>query len=98
VLAMSPEVLALDEPTTNLDPRHRRQLIELLEGFELTTIVASHDLDAVLELCDRVVLVDRGGIVADGPAEHVLTDRRLLEGHGLELPLSRQRSGPGEPA
>ncbi|MHC4591298.1 MAG: energy-coupling factor ABC transporter ATP-binding protein, partial [Planctomycetota bacterium] len=90
VLAMSPEILALDEPTTNLDPRHRRQLIELLRGFELTTLVASHDLDAVLELCDRVVLLDGGRIVADGDARAILADRALLEAHGLELPLSKQ--------
>ncbi|KPK62177.1 MAG: cobalt ABC transporter ATP-binding protein [Planctomycetes bacterium SM23_32] len=91
VLAMSPEVLALDEPTTNLDPRHRRQLIELLAGFKLTMVVATHDLDAVLDLCDRVVLLDGGRVAADGPAERVLTDRELLSAHGLELPLSRQR-------
>lgn len=90
VLAMSPEILALDEPTTNLDPRHRRQLIELLRGFELTTLVASHDLDAVLELCDRVVLLDGGRIVADGDARDILADRALLEAHGLELPLSKR--------
>ncbi len=90
VLSMSPQVLALDEPTTNLDPRHRRQIIELLRQFELTTLVASHDLDAVLDLCDRVVLLDAGEVVADGPADGILTDRALLEAHSLELPLSRQ--------
>jgi len=89
VLAMSSEVLALDEPTTNLDPRHRRQLINLLKGFNLTMLVASHDLDAVLDLCDRVVLLDAGTVVADGPSEQILTDRALLEAHGLELPLSK---------
>jgi cobalt/nickel transport system ATP-binding protein len=93
VLAMDPDLLALDEPTTNLDPRHRRQLIELLDGFELTMLVASHDLDAVLDLCDRVVLLDEGRVAADGPAEQLLTDRPLLRQHGLELPLSRQQPG-----
>lgn len=91
VLAMEPELLVLDEPTANLDPGHRRQVIELLKSFELTMITASHDLDAVLDLCGRVVLLDAGNVVADGPAERVLTDRELLEAHSLELPLSRQR-------
>ena len=90
VLAMSPEVLALDEPTANLDPRHRRELIRLLDGLDLAMVVASHDLDAVLELCHRVVLLDGGAVVADGPAEAILTDRALLEAHSLELPRSRQ--------
>lgn len=90
VLAMQPELLVLDEPTANLDPRHRRQIIELVAGLEMPTIVASHDLDAVLDLCGRVVLLDEGRVVADGPCEQILTDRKLLEAHCLELPLSRQ--------
>lgn len=90
VLAMQPELLVLDEPTANLDPRHRRQTIELLKGFELTMVTASHDLDAVLDLCNRVVLLEAGRVIADGPAEQILTDRELLEAHSLELPLSRQ--------
>jgi len=95
VLAMEPELLALDEPTANLDPRHRRQLIELLQRFDHTMLVASHDLDAVLDLCRRVVLLEGGKVVADGPAERILTDRALLEAHGLELPLSLGRRGSG---
>jgi len=90
VLAMSPEVLALDEPTANLDPRHRRQAIELLARLDHTSIVATHDLDAVLDLCSRVVLLDEGMVVADGPTEQILGDRDLLEVHNLELPLSLQ--------
>ncbi len=90
VLAMSPEVLALDEPTANLDPRHRRQILELLGGFAPAMLVASHDLDAVLDLCGRVVLLDGGKLVADGPAEEILTEGELLEAHGLELPLTRR--------
>ncbi|MFO8007703.1 MAG: ABC transporter ATP-binding protein [Candidatus Brocadiia bacterium] len=91
VLSMQPDVLALDEPTTNLDPRHRRQIIELLEGMEMTLLVASHDLDAVMDICGRVVLLDEGQVVADGPTDTILTDRELLEAHSLELPLSLQR-------
>jgi cobalt transport protein ATP-binding subunit len=90
VLAMSPEVLALDEPTTNLDPRHRRELIEILGDLGQTMVVATHDLDAVLDLCERVVLLDMGKVAADGPAEQILGDQALLEAHSLELPLSRQ--------
>jgi len=90
VLAMEPQVLALDEPTANLDPRHRRQTIDLLRQLELTTVVASHDLDAVLDLCDRVVLLEAGKVIAQGPAETILSNGALMEAHSLELPLSRQ--------
>jgi len=90
VLAMEPQLLVLDEPTANLDPGHRRQTINLLKGLPLTMITASHDLDAVLDLCDRVALLDGGKLVAQGPTEDILTDRALLEAHHLELPLSRQ--------
>jgi len=90
VLSMEPTILALDEPTTNLDPRHRRQVIELLNSLDLTLVIASHDLDAVLDLCDRVVLLEDGRLIAEGAAEQILTDRELLEAHSLELPLSRR--------
>ena len=89
-LAMTPEALVLDEPTSNLDPYHRRRLIELVRGLDMTTVVAGHDLDAMLDICDRVVLLDGGKVAAVGPAEDILTDRALLEAHSLELPLSRQ--------
>ncbi len=88
---MEPVILALDEPTTNLDPRHRRQVIELLDSLGMTIVIASHDLDAVLDLCDRVALLEGGRLAAGGPAERILTDRELLESHSLELPLSRRR-------
>ncbi len=91
VLSMQPRILALDEPTTNLDPRHRREMIQLLAGLQMTLVIASHDLDAVLDLCERVVLLDEGNVVADGPTERILGDRELLEAHSLELPLSRRR-------
>lgn len=94
VLAMEPDVLALDEPAARLDPRARRRLMELLRGFAHTKIIASHDLDLVLELCDRVLLLDQGRLVADGPARRILSDASLLQAHGLELPLSLQGPGP----
>ena len=88
VLAMRPQVLVLDEPSGSLDPRARRRLIELLKGLAGTILVAGHDLDLVLEVCPRTVLLYEGRVAADGPTPQVLTDRGLLESHGLELPIS----------
>jgi len=88
VMAMRPQVLVLDEPTANLDPRGRRMLIELLKSLPSTYLVIGHDLDLILDVCGRTVLMDAGQIVADGPSRRILTDRAVLEAHGLELPLS----------
>lgn len=91
VVAMKPDILVLDEPCSNLDPEGRRRIIDLLASFETTMIVATHDLDLVLDLCQRVVLLSRGRIVAEGDTETLLADRSLLKQHSLDLPLSRQR-------
>jgi energy-coupling factor transporter ATP-binding protein EcfA2 len=88
VLAMRPQVLAMDEPSANLDPRGRRRLIGLLKGLPGTILVVGHDLDLILDVCSRTVVMDAGRVVADGPAAEVLCDRSLMESHGLELPLS----------
>ncbi len=88
VLACEPTLLALDEPSSNLDPRARRQFIEILRALPAARLIASHDLEMVLELCTRVILLDEGVIQADGPAREILSDEPLLERHGLELPLS----------
>ena len=88
VLSMRPDVLALDEPTNGLDPRSRRRAISLLRKREQTLLVATHDLEMVLALCTRAVLIDGGKLLADGPARELLADRALMEGHGLEVPLS----------
>ncbi len=88
VLAMRPQVLALDEPTANLDPRSRRRLIGLLRGLAGTLLLVGHDLDLILDVCDRTVLIDAGQVVEDGPSRAVLCNRGLLESHGLELPLA----------
>ncbi|AFY66593.1 energy-coupling factor ABC transporter ATP-binding protein [Geitlerinema sp. PCC 7407] len=91
VLAMQPQVLVLDEPTAQLDPRSRRQLIQLLRQLPLTQVVATHDLDMALELCDRTVVLSRGHIVYDGPTEAIMTNDAFLEEHALERPLSYSR-------
>jgi cobalt/nickel transport system ATP-binding protein len=91
VLAMHPQVIVLDEPSAQLDPRSRRRLIELLDSFPLTQLIATHDLDLALELCDRTIVLSEGRIVFDGPTEHVMSDPELLESHALELPLSYSR-------
>jgi len=88
VLACRPSVLALDEPTANLDPRARRRFIELIRGLVATKLIATHDLEMVLELCHRAVLLDNGRVVANGLVRNVLGDPSLLEAHGLEMPLS----------
>jgi energy-coupling factor transporter ATP-binding protein EcfA2 len=88
VLACDPSILVLDEPTANLDPRGRRRFIQLISRLTATKLIATHDLEMVLELCARTVLLDGGRVVADGPARAVLGDPRLLDAHGLELPLS----------
>lgn len=86
VLSMDPEILALDEPTAGLDPRGRRALIELLDGLPLALLIATHDMALVAELTPRVVILDEGRVVADGPSRALLHDRPLLEAHGLEAP------------
>ncbi len=78
VLAMEPKVLALDEPTSNLDPRSRRELIALLKRLPVTKIVVTHDLDAAAQLCERIVVMDAGRIVADGNATEILSDATLM--------------------
>ena len=88
VLSMNPRLLALDEPSSNLDPKHRRSLIDLLKQLGHTKIIVTHDLDLVLDTCSKVVLLDKGRIVSSGSTREILTDRALLEAHELELPLS----------
>lgn len=83
VLSMEPEILVLDEPVTNLDPKGRRELIELIRGFDVTRIVISHDTDMTRRVCDRLIIMDGGAIVADGRTADLLGDERLLERHGL---------------
>ena len=98
VLAMEPDILVMDEPSSTLDPRNRRRIIEFLRGFRHTRIIVSHDLDLVWDVCGRVLLLDAGRLRADGPARDLLRDRPLLEACGLELPLRLQDGAAGAPS
>ncbi|MCL5735627.1 MAG: energy-coupling factor ABC transporter ATP-binding protein [Actinobacteria bacterium] len=86
VLAMWPDILVLDEPTSNLDPKARRQLINILANLPVTKIIVTHDLPVAYEMCNRAIILSKGRIAADGPIEEVLTDQDLLEANDLELP------------
>ena len=83
----------MDEPTIALDPSNRRKLINLLNTFSKTKLIASHDLDMVMDTCERTILINNGKIIADAPTKKVLTDKKLLEDNGLELPLSLYNRG-----
>lgn len=87
ILAMEPEAILMDEPTAALDPYNRRLVINIIRGLSQTKLITSHDLDMILDACERVILLSNGAIVADGPAEAILRDRALLEAHRMELPL-----------
>ncbi|MBR1560342.1 MAG: ABC transporter ATP-binding protein [Clostridia bacterium] len=91
ILAMEPDAVLMDEPTAALDPYNRRVVINTIRALRQTKLITSHDLDMILDTCDRVILLSGGRIAADGPAEVVLRDKALLEAHRMELPLSLSR-------
>lgn len=91
ILAMEPEAILMDEPTSALDPYNRRVVINTIRDLKQTKIITSHDLDMILDTCDRVILINDGKIVADGKAEDILHDRELLEANHMELPLRFQK-------
>lgn len=91
VLAMSPDILVMDEPSSNLDPAARRRLINLLKSFQHTKIIATHDLDMVMDLCPRTIVFHHGKIAADGPTEDIFRNEALLEACGLEKIQRLQR-------
>jgi cobalt/nickel transport system ATP-binding protein len=86
VLAMRPQVLVLDEPSSNLDPASRRELADIITGLDVTVLMVTHDLPYALQLCPRSVLLDGGRVVADGPTRDLLADADLMHAHRLELP------------
>ncbi|MBO5513203.1 MAG: energy-coupling factor ABC transporter ATP-binding protein [Mogibacterium sp.] len=91
VLAMEPEAVLMDEPTSALDPYNRRVVINTIKELSQTKIITSHDLDMIMDTCERVILISGGAIVADGRAEDILSDQKLLEANHMELPLSLSR-------
>lgn len=90
ILAMEPSVIVMDEPSASLDPYNRRIVINAIHSRKETMIIASHDLDMILDLCDKVILVGSGEIKAYGDAREILTNKELLESNRLELPLAMQ--------
>jgi len=97
VLACEPTVLPLDEPTSDLDPRGRREFKALLRGISATKLIATHDLELVVELCSRAIVLDHGTVVAEGPVTELLNNEELMLAHGLERPhILRHRHPHGE--
>ncbi len=91
ILAMEPDIIIMDEPSIALDPRNRKNLINILAEIKSVKIITSHDLDFIMDTCERTVLLDEGRIIADGKTTDILCDEKLLVGHGLELPLRLQK-------
>lgn len=91
ILALTPDIILMDEPTIALDPRNRRNLINILNQFNHLKIIATHDLDMVLDTCNRVILLSDGKIIKDGETKEILFDKELLEKNGLEIPLCLQK-------
>ena len=98
VLAMEPEILVLDEPSSNLDPASRRELAEILTGLDVTVLMVTHDLPYAFQLCPRSVVLSDGVVVADGSTYDVLTDDALMSAHRLELPYGFDPRALGAPA
>jgi cobalt/nickel transport system ATP-binding protein len=88
VLSMHPEILLLDEPTANLDPQARRKTIELINGFHSVKLISSHDIEMLIETCDKVLLLDNGKLIKNGNPKEIFTNEKLLLNHGLEMPAT----------
>jgi cobalt/nickel transport system ATP-binding protein len=95
ILAMHPQLILYDEPSANLDLSARRRLIDFLQMSQQTILISSHDLELILEVCDRVILLNQGQIIADGEAHRVMGNQSLMESHGLEKPHSLFHHPPG---
>ena len=98
VLACKPRVLVLDEPTSDLDPRGRREFKALLQALPGSKIIATHDLELVVDLCSRVIILDQGKLIAEGPTLALLSNENLMLAHGLEKPHSLLHRHPHGPA
>jgi energy-coupling factor transporter ATP-binding protein EcfA2 len=96
VLAMRPEIVLLDEPSAFLDPRGRRELVRLINDQPVTKLIAAHDLEFILATCRRALILDRGILVADGPARELFSNAALMEAHGLEVPHSLTYHSPSD--
>jgi cobalt/nickel transport system ATP-binding protein len=94
---MEPEILVLDEPSSNLDPASRRELAEILRALDVTVLMVTHDLPYAFELCPRAVVLSDGVVVADGPTYDILTDDALMAAHRLELPFGFDPRTIGSP-
>ena len=92
ILSMKPEIILLDEPSVALDPGNRKNLIQILNGMPETKVIASHDLDLVLDTCEKTILLAGGRIIKHGDTKELLQDKELLEAYGLLLPLCLQGS------
>jgi len=90
VLSMEPDILVMDEPTAELDPKSRRNLIKLLKEFSHTRIITTHDMDMVWETCERTIIIKDGTIIADGLTKEILSNAELLDSSSLEMPLCMQ--------
>lgn len=93
ILSMTPDIILMDEPSAALDPKNRRNLINILNEFEHLKLITSHDLDFIWDTCERTILMAHGEIIADGPTKEILRNEKLLLENGLELPLSLIRRG-----
>lgn len=91
ILSMEPDIIIMDEPSIALDPRNRKNLISILNEINSLKLITSHDLDFIMDTCERTVLLDEGRIIADGKSIDILSDEALLTSHGLELPLRLQK-------
>ncbi len=96
ILAMEPEAVLMDEPSSALDPFNRRLVINTIRELKQTKLITSHDLDMILDTCERVILLSGGRVAADGPADRILRDQALLEAHRMELPFCLAGKAKGE--
>lgn len=92
ILSMNPDIILMDEPSVALDPKNRRNLIQLINSWKHLRLIASHDLDLIMDTCNRTILIADGKIIRDGDTKEILTDEKLLDQCGLELPLSLYHS------